>query len=144
MHKYNSILDMVKDTERFFLRKIEEIERDVEHSLDAAVAVGESTMKKIIETTTSKTGRARAERGGHPGRVETGKMLGDVSRSEIRSTDSASGDGKTYSGEWGWLDNFEEYYGLQDQWPDAPYAAMQAVRQSYVAAREKLIEELNI
>lgn len=128
------------DIQRFLERHVEGIENQASDALLEAGDAGHDRMLEIIETTTSATGEARAGRGGHPGRIDTGNMIDSVMSDNIIK---GSGDNRSYITTWGWLNNFEDYFGLQDQWPGLPAGAMNAIQQSYIEAREKLFEELS-
>lgn len=108
-------------------------------ALEDSVLHGEDRMREIIETSVTKTGEERAERGGHPGRVDTGDML-DAVGSNITGTDR-----DTIIGEWGWVNGLEDYFLFQDQGDEefnVKFKGMQAIRQSYIEAREMYLERL--
>lgn len=122
----------------FLEQKVEDIDTHVGYAVFKATTVGKQRMTDVIEFSTTPTGEARAARGGHPGRVETGQMLDDV-RHDVHVRGNL--ENRHHIGEWGWLDGHEKYYEIQeDGW--GKIQAMNALNLSYIAAREKLLEEL--
>lgn len=80
-----------------------------EHAVRVTVAEGEEDMRRTIVEMDTPTGRARAAAGGGiAGRVESGEMYLDI-ESEVNV------EGNTIIGEWGWLKNFQRYYGAQEE-----------------------------
>ena len=124
---------------RFIERRIEDIDNQAGHAIFVATNVGKDAMKRIIETSITPTGEDRAARGGHPGRIDSGNMLDQV-RHDIHVRGDFPED-RAHIGEWGWLDGHEKYFEIQeDGW--GSIKAMNAIRQSYIEAREALIKEM--
>lgn len=124
---------------RFLERKIEDIDNQAGYAIFEATNVGHQRMREIIEMSTTPTGDERASRGGHPGRIDSGNMIDEV-KHDIHAIGATAGS-RVHVGEWGWLDGHEKYFEIQeDGWRNI--AAMDSIQQSYIAAREKLIEEL--
>lgn len=108
-------------------------------ALEDAVLHGEDRMREVIETAVTATGIDRAASGGHPGRIDTGNML-DAVGSNITGSDR-----DTVIGEWGWVNGVEDYFLYQDLGDEAfgvKFEGMQALRQSYVEAREMYLDKL--
>lgn len=90
------------DPVRWFRGKVTRIEDGVEGALQQAMEDGAQIMKDNIATRgTAKSGKA--------GRIETGKMIGDVKARVYPGTDRGN-----QVGRFGWIDNREDYYGYQE------------------------------
>lgn len=97
---------------------------------------GEDRMREVIETAITKTGLKRAETsGGHPGRVDSGDMIDDI------STDIDLIDKLRIEGTFGWINNLDPSY-LYQEYGTQDIEAMRALQQAYVEAREKMLERL--
>lgn len=140
MATHKTVTAAFLDIEKFLAREIEDIDRHLGNATFRATNVGRAKMLEIIESTTSATGEARAARGGHAGRIDTGNMI-DAVKHDVHHIGSTPAS-RVHIGEWGWLEDFEGYFGLQDQWDELPAGAMNALQGSYIAAREALLEEL--
>lgn len=81
------------------------------HAVQDAISDGEQIMRKRIETAVTETGLARAGKGGHPGRIESGTMLDDISND---LTDDVHNGHGTIVGRFGWLDQAPEYFLVQE------------------------------
>jgi len=104
---------------------------------------GERDMEQIIQTATTPTGERRASgldanRTGSvsPGRIDSGLMINQVS-SEF------SANGNTFTGEFGWTKEVEDYFLLQEN-GTKKIEAMHALQGANIKQRElafrKLIE----
>lgn len=90
------------DPVRWFRGKVTRIEDGVEQALQNAMEDGAEIMRNNIATRgTAKSGKA--------GRIETGKMSGDVKARVYPGTDKGN-----QVGRFGWIDNREDYYGYQE------------------------------
>lgn len=90
------------DPVRWFRGKVTRIEDGVEEALQLAMDDGAQIMRDNIATRgTAKSGKA--------GRIETGKMIGDVKARVYPGTDRGN-----QVGRFGWIDNREDYYGYQE------------------------------
>lgn len=99
---------------------------------------GDKRMVQILEAATTATGEARAARGGHPGRVETGQMRDAIGH-------NVSVDRDTLYAEWGWLNEVHEYFLLQEHGDDVfgvKFEGMKALLGSYIEMREELRRRL--
>ena len=78
-----------------------------------SAAIGAEVMQQIIETTgTGWDGRL----GPADGRIDSGDMVDDVSYDKVahRGASRSSGRGSR-SARFGWIKNYKDYYGYQDQ-----------------------------
>jgi hypothetical protein len=109
-------------------RKLEGLRAEAVEALDQSVLEGGTYLQDNLEAAVTKTGLARAERGGFPGRHDTGNMVASVG-SEVRNAR-----GKRVIGVFGWWGaNFEQYFRDQDL--NAPSPA-RALYPAYIKARE--------
>jgi len=86
----------------------------VTEAVHEAVTDGENAMRLRIESAVTPTGEARAAKGGHPGRIDSGDMIHDVS-SDV--TADLGPNGGEIVGRFGWLDVSEfdtSYYAAQE------------------------------
>ena len=113
----------------------EQLEALVHDALEDATLLGEDRMIEILESAITKTGLERAERGGHPGRVETGTMRDAI------SSGIWPGRNGSREGEWGWLNEVLAYYLFQEN-GTIDFTAMSALHGSYIEARELFIDRL--
>lgn len=107
----------------------------VHEALEEATLYGEDRMIEILESAFTKTGMERAARGGHPGRIETGTM-----RDAISSDVYLLGQTKL-SGEWGWLNEVEDYFLAQENGAGL-IPAMSALQGSFVSAKALFLKRL--
>lgn len=115
---------------------LDEIELDVRQIIEDIVDEALEDMVRILEAAETETGRRRAaERGGHPGRVDTAQMSADIRYALETSADGA------VVGTWGWTQNVEDYYLIQE-YGSEKIGAMSALQGSYVRARERLRQRL--
>lgn len=91
-----------------YLKAVKDEAREIMQ--DIAVG-GKWEMERVIETSTTPTGEARAERGGHPGRIDSGNMIDEV---EARVEEYPDG----FAAVWGWPDP-QDYYLLQNDGTEA-------------------------
>lgn len=84
---------------------------------------------KILEDAVTRTGIARAARGGLPGRHETGHMINQISN-EVQV------DEDHIVGTWGW-DDPEGYFEEQD-WGGERIPAAHSLLGSFISAEEKV------
>lgn len=96
---------------------------------------GEFEMRRIIEISVTDTGLKRAERGGHPGRIETGEMIDSVTHDVTIERDRITA-------EWGWISNAHTYF-LEQEHGTAQIAAMDAIGQSLEISEQDLIAKLD-
>lgn len=99
---------------------------------------GQTRMIEILEAAVTPTGAARAARGGHPGRVETGTMR-DAITSDVDS------DGDEIIAKWGWLEEVQAYFLLQEHGDSVfgvQFEGMKALMGSYIEMREELRSRL--
>lgn len=106
-----------------------------EEIIEDATLFGEDRMKEIIETAITATGQQRQASGGHPGRIETGNMIDD-----IQSNIDLIGNNRI-EGSWGWELALQLYYMYQE-YGTSDIEGMRALQQSYIEAREKMLEGL--
>ncbi|WP_217182700.1 hypothetical protein [Streptomyces sp. AC495_CC817] len=131
---------LASDIEKHFEGQIDRAARLGHDAVEDAVLHGEDRMREVIESSVTQTGLDRANAGGHPGRVDSGAML-DAVGSNITGTDP-----DTVIGEWGWVNGLENYFLFQDQGDEefnVRFKGMQALRQSYVEARERFLANLS-
>ena len=109
----------------------ENLKSDAAMILEEVVEQGAGWTQDNLEAATTRTGLARAsERGGFPGRHETGNMVGSVSH-EVRSRRA-----KVVWGVFGWWGaNFERYFRDQDL-GEGNIPAARALPQAYMRARD--------
>lgn len=96
-----------------------------------------------LEAATTKTGRARAQRGGFPGRHDTGNMVGSLSYDERGEVNTKA---KTVWFRWGWWGrNFEEYFRAQDTGEgDMRGPAAQALPNAFLRAEARVRYRLKV
>ena len=105
---------------------------------------GEVDMKQIITDATTDTGLARSE-GKSSGPRDAGLgIAGRVESDDMRQsvTSEVTKDGNTVTGKWGWIDNFEEYFALQDDGFRSVEGA-HALLGSFVKGRDLLGERID-
>ncbi|MBT2484862.1 MULTISPECIES: hypothetical protein [unclassified Microbacterium] len=133
-----SVTLAIGDIEDWMRGQLEEQLLDFAHGIiEDATLFGEDRMKEIIETAITRTGAERAATsGGHPGRIDSGNMIDD-----IQSNIDLFG-GSRVEGSWGWELGLEIYY-LYQEYGTADIEGMMALQQSYVEAREMMLERLS-
>ena len=90
------------DPVKWFRGKVTRIEDGIEDALKLAMEDGAEIMRSNIATRgTAKSGKA--------GRIDTGKMIGDVKSRVYPGTDKGNRVVR-----FGWIDNREDYYGYQE------------------------------
>lgn len=90
------------DPVKWFRGKVTRIEDGIEDALRLAMEDGAEIMRNNIATRgTVNSGKS--------GRIETGKMIGDVKSRVYPGTDKGN-----QVGRFGWIDNREDYYGYQE------------------------------
>lgn len=122
----------------FFEDHIERLVDTLNSLMAELAAEGEGRMIEILESAVTQTGWERAQRGGHPGRVETSTMRDAI------SSDFTPGEDEIIA-EWGWLQEVLDYFLLQEHGDEVfgvQFEGMNALRGSYIEMREKLIERL--
>ncbi|WP_406245794.1 hypothetical protein ACI7YT_12190 [Microbacterium sp. M] len=107
----------------------------IHDAVEDATLHGEDRMIEILETAVTKTGLERAERGGQPGRIDSGDMRDAISSGIWGPRDTH------IEGEWGWLKEVLDYFLYQEN-GTSDFTAMGALQGSYVEAREIFIERL--
>ena len=120
---------------------VEGIHHQAESEMKDLAEGGEFEMRRIIETSETPTGRARAAAGqGVAGRIKTGEMIGLV---EQKSGKKGEG---TYFAEWGWLEDLSSFNRMkfqnQETRTGADYDAMQSVHNSFEMTVEDFAEKL--
>lgn len=91
-----------KSLEAWFKESVEDVFGDVGTIVADAVEEGKNITKHNIETRgTAKSGKR--------GRVRTGEMRDNVKSEMTKKSD------KEAEGKFGWIDQYEEYYGLQEE-----------------------------
>lgn len=131
---------LASDIRTHFEGQIDKARQIGHDAVEDAVLHGEDRMREVIETAITKTGLDRANSGGHPGRIDSGDMI-DAVGSNITGTDP-----DTIIGEWGWVNGFEDYFIYQDRGDElfgVKFEGMQAIRQSYIEARELYLQRLS-
>lgn len=99
-------------------------------ALEQSVAEGGMYTQDNLEAATTRTGEKRAERGGFPGRHDTGNMVGSVSY-EVENPRA-----KLVWGRFGWWgSNFEKYFRDQDL-GEGNIPAARALPNAFFRARE--------
>lgn len=100
--------------DKWFEVKVDKFTKRVEQVADEVASEGEAMVKEFIGTRgTGKTWartyyrRGVARSGSYPGRVWTGEMIGDIKEEVVKTSDAIIAS-------YGWLDNYEDYYGLQE------------------------------
>lgn len=105
-------------------------------ALEITIEEGAGYIQDNLEDAVTRTGLARAEQGGFPGRHKSGNMISDVSH-EIRNKRS-----KRVWGVFGWwAENFERYFRDQDQ-GEGDIPAARALPQAEVVARERFRQRM--
>lgn len=130
---------MFADLEDYIRQTYEEARRAASGAVEDATLHGEDRMREIIELSTTPTGDARAARGGHPGRIDSGDMIDD-----IESNIDAVGQDRIV-GSYGWINGLEPYYAFQELGAEdfnVRFKGMRALAQSSVEARELLFKRL--
>lgn len=90
------------DPVRWFRQKMVRVEDGASEVLKQAMEDGAESMRHHIRTRgTAKSGKA--------GRIDTGKMLSDVTSKVYPGTEKGN-----QVGRFGWVDNREDYYGFQE------------------------------
>lgn len=90
------------DPVRWFRQKTVRIEDGATQALEQAMDDGAESMRyHIMSRGTAKSGKA--------GRVDTGKMLSDVTSKVYPGTEKGN-----QVGRFGWIENREDYYGFQE------------------------------
>ena len=95
-------------------------------------------MRKILRNATTPTGERRASKGGQPGRIESGEMLGDISSQVTRTQ-------KTLTLRWGWINHFQPYYAFQEGGSNdfnVRFKGMGALWGSFVNTQDKMFNIL--
>jgi hypothetical protein len=108
-------------------------------ALEMSIEEGAILTQDFLEDAVTPTGREREERGGFPGRHDTGNMVGSISY-EVRDRKA-----KRTWGVFGWWGaNFERYFREQDEPGFGPgnIPPAKALPRAYVIARERLRERL--
>lgn len=126
----------LKELEYAIAAEVKQIEFDAYQALDDISRSAVDEMYRILVNATTDTGRDREARGeGIAGRVDTGQMARDISAA--LDTDM---DGSVVL-TWGWVKDVQLHYLIQEYGSER-IAAMSALQQSYVNAREKLRQRL--
>lgn len=90
-----------KSLEAWFQESFEEVLGDVGDIVEQAIEEGKNITKHNIETRgTAKSGKR--------GRVRTGEMRDNVKSEMTKKT------AKEAEGKFGWIDQYEDYYGFQE------------------------------
>lgn len=135
-----AFVGLAGDLHTFYEGKMDEALQAGAEAAHDATFEGYLAMLRIIETAVTRTGQARAAAGGHPGRIETGNLFDDVNAETwVKPGKDSAG------GTWGWLNGFEDYYIFQelgDEEFNVLFKGMQALRGSYVEAREDFLRRL--
>ena len=95
-------------------------------------------MLRGVESAVTPTGLARAEQGGHPGRIETSKMIDSIS-------EKVGVEDKSLYGEWGWLDfqdTADDSYFLYQEYGTDRIEKMWALFNSWAWASPELGKRL--
>lgn len=110
----------------------ENLKADLREALEISVEHGGMYVQDNLEAATTRTGIRRAEeRGGFPGRHDTGNMVGSVS-AEVRNPRA-----KRVWGVFGWWGvNYEAYFRDQDL-GEGNIPAARALPQAFFRAREE-------
>lgn len=99
-------------------------------ALEASIAEGGMYVQDNLEAAVTKTGERRAERGGLPGRHDSGNMVGSTSY-EVRNPRA-----RIVTGVFGWWgSNFEAYFRDQDL-GEGNIPAARALPNAFFRARE--------
>jgi hypothetical protein len=131
-------------THKDFARNLTEwrdrlIEKSIENLVEA-VRLGDATLKMNLEFAITPTGVRREERGGKPGRHETGTMVNSVSHSDA---DSISVNGHLYVAYFGWAPTEYKAYFRDQDLGTAKIPAAEALAGAFVAARENFRGDMN-
>lgn len=122
----------------FQIGHLEDLAEFCEQVVRDATLLGESRMMQILASAVTATGLARASRGGHSGRIDTGQMLEDIS-SRVDADEHGT------VGTWGWINYVMAYYLYQEYGDEnfhVRFQGMKALQGSYTQARELMIERL--
>lgn len=120
----------MRDLQLKLIRKGENFKKDAVEALDRSVNEGGMWTQDYLEAATTRTGRARAESGGFPGRHDSGNMIASVS-AEVRNPRA-----RRVIGVFGWWGaNFEQYFRDQDL-GEGNIPAARALPQAFYRARE--------
>lgn len=132
----NSVTLAIGDIEKWIQTTLVEMLLDIAQEIIEDVTLGgEDRMREIIEAAVTSTGERRMQSGGHPGRIDSGNMIDDVS-SDIDLIGKHE-----VEGTFGWINALEQYY-LYQEYGTNDIDAMRALQQAYVEARERLRELL--
>lgn len=123
----------MKDLRANFENAVTNMEDEATSALVDAVELGYDTMLRVIDT--SGTGYVgRGPRATPEGRIDYGTMRDSVDRDINKS-------GSTISGEFGWLENQEEYFRYQEN-GTARIPPMHALLTAFITARERVRRDL--
>lgn len=101
--------------DKWFVGFVDKVDNAVDDAMDQIAEEGEQMVKEFIDTrgtgrtwsrTYYKAGKPR--RASRPGRVWTGDMRKDIEGESDRLSN------ETARASFGWINNYEEYYGLQE------------------------------
>jgi len=110
----------------------ENLKAEAARALELSVEEGAIETQDLLEKATTPTGDRRAERGGFPGRHDTGNMVGSISYGLQNAR------AKIMWGFFGWAKgDFERYMRDQDL-GEGNIPAARALPQAYIRARENL------
>ena len=135
-----SFTALADDLKSFYGGKIDKAMEAGTDAAHDATFEGYLAMLRIIEESVTGTGEARAGRGGHPGRIDSGAM-----HDAVNANTWVKPGGESAGGTWGWIDGFEDYFLYQEKGADefnVAFRGMQALNGSYVIAREDFLRRL--
>lgn len=118
--------------ERQIQGRVESIVDDLVSEMEDIVEQGAEDMQRVIDTAVTPTGERRVATGAgaHAGRRESDEMYRDV-KSEVQRN------GNVIVGRFGWIDDYQEYYGAQED-GFGNLEGMDALGNSFVQAEDRL------
>lgn len=131
---------MFANLEDYIRTSYQEAYRRIVDAVSDATELGEREMRRIVETSITRTGEERAARGGHPGRVDSGDMLDAIDKTVAPNSDFSE-----VRGSFGWLTDLQPYYLWQEMGDDefnVHFQGMKALDGSFITAREELFKRL--
>lgn len=118
--------------ERQIMGRVDRLVDSLEDEMKEIVEQGASDMQRTIDTAVTPTGERRVASGagGHAGRRETDDMYNDV-KSDVERN------GNTIVGRFGWIEDWQEYYSLQEDGSQF-IEGMDALGSSFIRAEDRL------
>lgn len=117
-------------------KRVDSLRQEGAVALAAAVEFGANALQNNLEAAVTPTGERRAERGGFPGRHDTGNMVGSIGYTEPSEISTKQ---ETMWAYFGWFAQyFEQYFKDQDLGENGVSNAARSMNPAWIAAREQL------